>query len=175
MDRRSKTNIYAGNFILFIVLLLGVLINVAQYHVIGGGIASRKSPDLIDIGLYRGYGIRDRRHLYLNLAKFAPHVNMILPDKRYMGRIDIAQLYGLGRVSKVIHKNYNPKTFAADLDFAEYIVKTGKPVVNRGPGPFAIALGKDTPETIILLKRDGVWYLTDVSLLPSNTLEELSR
>ena len=175
MRRISKSNAEFGNFNLFIVLTIAVLINVAQYPLFGRRIEVRETSSLVDIGLHRGGAVRDRRHLYLSLAKFTPHVDLILPNDEYAEYNEIDQLYGLARINKIIRKEYDSKKFAADISFTDYIVTSGQPGKDRGPGPYAIALGEKYSETLILLRRDGVWFFVDVSLIPKNVLDGLSQ
>ena len=173
-EQRDKINARLGNFILFIVLVFAVLINGVQYPLFGRRPVVRKTSSLLHTGLRRGGAIRDRRHLYLNLAKFAPHTTIILPDDKFTKWNEIDLLYGLARTDKVIRKDYDCKTFAAKIDFTGYVVNSGKPKKNRGPGPYVIALREKYPEMLILLSRDGIWVFVDVSLIPENVLKELS-
>jgi len=104
-----------------------------------------------------------RRGLYLALSQKAPGINLILPNGC---SLDKAQLYGLGRVERIQYRDYDPEKLLAEFDFSSHISVRLYTDRRLGPGPFAIATGKKQPETMIVLKRDDMWHLVDISLLP---------
>ncbi len=174
-DEKREYSVSAGNIVLVLCLCAAVVINVIPFEAFG--LQTRLSGYrtillLADFGTVSEKTIMHRRGLYLELGKTAPHVNMVLPTGK---SIDIAQLYGFGRVSSVQFLNYEPELFAADFDPSNNVVSSNKGDKRLGPGPFAIIVKKRPVDSMILLRRNDTWCLVDTSLLPPKDLERLSQ
>ncbi len=159
-------------------LLLAVTINIFQFKVIEKNTIDMyslyysytvlfryKSAELFDVWKESiDSTVTFRRGIYLTLSRTMPSVNIVLPQTE---SLDIAQLYGLGRVNSVKQIDYDPHTYMADIELSDYIITGDKGSPTRGPGPYAIVAKTPSPTTLLLLKRDKTWYLVDVLLLPS--------
>lgn len=152
--------------IIFTLLVLTITINLFPFQPLGFQTRMTGYPAILQLanaGITAETGIIHRRGLYLALGEKAPDTNLHLPPKN---NLDIAQLYGLGRVKNVIHEKYDPEIAFAGVDLSNHIVTGFNADERLGPGPFRIALGKEEPHTMVLLRRNNIWYLVDASLLP---------
>jgi len=153
-------------FVIFILLILAIIINLFPFQSLGLQTRMTGYPAIVQLanaGITAETGIIHRRGLYLALGEKAPDTNLLLPPNT---QLDIAQLYGLGRVKNILYKKYDPESLFADVALSNYIVTGFNADIRLGPGPFRIAMGKEEPHTMVLLRRNNVWYLVDASLLP---------
>jgi len=164
-DHPRQTNTERTIFIFFIVLVLAIVLNLIPFQKFDPRASLSGYPAIIILagsGIIGENIIVHRRGLYLALGQSAPDADMILPIGN---TLDIAQLYGLGRIRNIEFKNYDPETMFADFDYSHHIVAGFKGDKRLGPGPFVIAIGKN-PEAMIVLRRNETWHLVDISLLP---------
>lgn len=158
----------SGRVVLFILLFFAILGNLVPFHALGFRSVTSGYPaiaKLAELGVVSGDLIRHRRGLYLALKQTAPGTNIILPTGC---SLDIAQLYGLGRVENVKYKNYDPETIFPDFNPSSHVVAAFNGSRRLGPGPFAIAKDEGESAAMIVLIRNNVWYIVDTSLLPLN-------
>jgi len=152
--------------VIFILLIFAIIINLFPFQPLGLPTRMTGYPAILQLaneGISAKRVIIHRRGLYLALEEKAADTNLLLPPNT---NLDIAQLYGLGRVKNVIHEKYDPETAFAGVDLSKYIVTGFNADPRFGPGPFRIAMGKQEPHTMVLLRRNNIWYLVDASLLP---------
>ena len=154
-----------GTRILFLFLILAIILNLLPLRSVGLHTRITGFPAILNLaqsGITAERVIIHRRGLYLALGDIAPYTTMILPDDC---PLDIAQLYGLGRVRHIKYHSYDPETLFAELDLSDHIVTGFNADKRLGPGPFVIAVENKNPATMVLLTRKGVWYIVDISLL----------
>jgi hypothetical protein len=167
-DRVELVSWECGRLILLMLLFFAIVINLVPFRALNFQSGMSGYPaiaKLAKLGIISGDTISHRRGLYLALKQTAPRTNIILPTGC---SLDIAQLYGLGRAETVIYRNYDPKTIFPDFNPSNHVVAAFNGSRRLGPGPFAIAKNEGKPVTMIVLKRNYVWYIVDTSLLPLN-------
>jgi hypothetical protein len=121
-----------------------------------------ESADMASIGLESSPTVRERRGLYLTLHLVAPDVRLLLG--RDSG-LDRWQLYGLGRVGEIVDLDYDPASFAADLDVTGWIVADDDD--RLGPTPFTISLADESPDTLVVRVVGERVDLIDLRLIPA--------
>lgn len=169
VDRNSKKNghIGAGKSLLLGLLLLAIAINLVPFHFSGVQTRLTGYPAIIKLS---NLGIRGKERivhhmgLYLALGEKAPKVDLLLPEGC---ALDVAKLYGLGRARNISYEDYDPEAVFTEFDFSGHVVASFDADKRFGPGPFAIAIGEGSPETMMALKRNDTWYIVDISVLPS--------
>jgi hypothetical protein len=120
------------------------------------------SPDMAAIGIESSPTTRNRRGLYLSLHLSAPDVQLLLGPGTGLDRW---QLYGLGRVARIVDLDYDPSTFAQDLDVTDRVVADDGEG-HLGPMPFTISLADGDPQVLaVRLVGDRV-DLIDLRLVP---------
>lgn len=164
-DHFRYTSVERNICVLFIVLVLAIVLNLAPFQKIAPRASLSGYPAIIELansGIIGGNIILHRRGMYLALGQNAPNIDMLLPTDN---ALDIAQLYGFGRVRNIEYKNYDPETLFGNYDYSNHIVTSFKGDERLGPGPFVIAMDKNT-EAMVLLRQNDTWHLVDISLLP---------
>jgi hypothetical protein len=129
------------------------------------------SPDMARLGLDNSPTVRRRRGLYLTLERTAPGVDVIVGPGVALDRW---QLLGLGRVADVIEADYDPTTFAPDLDVSSAVVADDEDG-RLGPVPFTIALADDGPRTLVVRVVGERHDLIDLRLVPDDEAAAVGR
>lgn len=174
-ERKSGKDINAGELLMFSLIIAGIVINIIPFEIFGLNTRFSGYPTILalaDFGTVSPKTIQERRGLYLDLGRIAPNADMLLPTGE---SIDIAQLYGFGRIKNAKFMNYDPESFAPGFLPSNHIIATYNGDRRLGPGPYAIAAGKRTVDTMILLRRNDTWFLVDTSLLPPGPIESLRQ
>jgi hypothetical protein len=176
---KNDSNSWIPRQMIFLgILISAILVNLIQYPAIDYHITSVNYPslkgyvsyDLFEIACYHsGSHIRDRFGPYLGLSKIAPGVNVIVPINSTLTN---ERLYGLGLVRNVERINYDAEIVWADFnpDLYKKVILGGSE--SRGPGKTVIVLYNGEPETLVLIKKDVIWYLVDIKLIPNEILKE---
>jgi len=152
--------------VIFLLLIMAIITNFLPFQSLG--LQTRLTGyngilQAINAGSKSKRDIILRPGLYRTLGEIAPGVKFLLPEGTHL---DIAQLYGLGRVKNVIHEKYDPEIAFANVDLSNHIVADFNADERLCSSPYRIALAKEDPHTIVLLRRNNIWYLVDASLLP---------
>ncbi|HOL18575.1 MAG TPA: hypothetical protein PLY40_09865 [Bacillota bacterium] len=161
----------AARFILLGILIGAILANVSQFPAIEWNIqpvVRNYGPGLVEIG-------QDSRYApYLTLSQRAPGATILLPEG---DSLNVECLYAFARAGKVESLAYNAATFAGAYDPSGDAVALGEGITQQNrKEEMALALKEEgAAALLVVLNRNGVWYLVDAALLPPGALEEITR